>query len=185
MNLDSPIYLDYNGTTPVDSEVAEAIGPFLTEYFGNTSSGHAYGHAAAEAVSTARRQVADLLGGLPIEIVFTAGGSESDNLAIQGVAMALRARGNHIVPQQTEHPAVLATCRYLEMHLGFEVTRLAVDRIGLVDLQSLAAAITDRTVLVTIMHANNETGVLQPIRELSAIARSRGVVFHTDAAQSV
>ncbi len=185
MKLDSPIYLDYNGTTPIDPQVAAAIAPYLTEHFGNPSSSHAYGHAAGEALSAARGQVADLLGGLPNEIVFTAGGSEGDNLAIQGVAMALKDRGNHIVTQQTEHPAVLATCRYFETRLGFEVTRLAVDGTGLVDPQTLADAMTARTVLVSIMHANNETGVLQPIRALSAIARSRGVVFHTDAAQSV
>ena len=185
MKLDSPIYLDYNGTTPIDPEVAQAIVPYLTEHFGNPSSSHRYGHAAHAAMDTARRRVADLLGGSPDEIVFTAGGSESDNLAIQGVAMALRDRGNHIITQQTEHPAVLRTCRYLESHLGFKVTCLTVDETGLVDPQALADAITPKTVLVTIMHANNETGTLQPIAELSAIARQRGAIFHTDAAQSV
>ena len=185
MKPDSTIYLDYNGTTPVDPEVVQAIVPYLTEHFGNPSSGHAYGHAAREAMDTARRSVADLVGGSPEEIVFTAGGSESDNLAIQGVAMALKERGNHIITQQTEHPAVLKTCRYLESHLGFEVTYMPVDRTGLVDPRALANAITPKTVLVTIMHANNETGTLQPIAELSAIARVHGVLFHTDAAQSV
>ena len=185
MKLDSPIYLDYNGTTPIDPEVARAIGPYLTEHFGNPSSSHRYGRAAHAAMDTARQRVADLLGGSPDEIVFTAGGSESDNLAIQGVAMALKGRGNHIVTQQTEHPAVLRTCRYLESHLGFKVTYLAVDKTGLVDPQALADAITSKTVLVSIMHANNETGTLQPISQLSAIARERGAIFHTDAAQSV
>ncbi len=184
MKLDSPIYLDYNATTPVDPEVAKAIVPYLTEHFGNPSSGHAYGHAAHEAMATARKRVADFIGGSPDEIVFTAGGSESDNLAIQGVAMALRERGNHIVTQQTEHPAVLATCRYLENHLGFKITYLPVDGTGLVDPALLAGAITPQTVLVTIMHANNETGTIQPIAGLSAIAHARGIAFHTDAAQS-
>ena len=178
------IYLDYNATTPVDPAVARAIIPYLTQHFGNPSSGHAYGRTAHKGVAAARECVADLIGSSPEEIVFTAGGSESDNLAIQGVAMALKERGNHIVTQQTEHPAVLATCRYLESYLGFKVTYLAVDRTGLVDPVSLADAITPKTVLVTIMHANNETGTIQPIATLSAIARARGVVFHTDAAQS-
>jgi cysteine desulfurase len=185
VKLDSPIYLDYNGTTPIDPEVAQAIVPYLTEHFGNPSSGHAYGRAAHEAMDTARRRVAALLDSSADEVVFTAGGSESDNLAIQGVAMALKDRGNHIVTQQTEHPAVLRTCRYLESQLGFQVTYLSVDGTGLVDPQALADAITSRTVLVTIMHANNETGTLQPIAELSAIAHARGLLFHTDAAQSV
>ena len=184
MKLDSPIYLDYNGTTPIDPEVAQAIIPYLTEHFGNPSSGHAYGYAAHEAMATARKRVADLIGASPDEIVFTAGGSESDNLAIHGVAMALKDRGNHIVTQQTEHPAVLASCRYLEKRLGFKVTYLSVDRTGLVDPRALAGAIMPGTVLVTIMHANNETGTLQSIAELSAVARARGVLFHTDAAQS-
>jgi cysteine desulfurase len=185
MKLDSPIYLDYNGTTPIDPEVKRAIVPYLTDRFGNPSSGHRYGHEAHAGMDLARAQVAELIGASPDEIVFTAGGSESDNLAIQGVAMALRDRGNHIITQQTEHPAVLRTCRYLESHLGFQVTYLAVDETGRVDPQALADAITSKTVLVTIMHANNETGTLQPIRELSAIARARGAIFHTDAAQSV
>jgi cysteine desulfurase len=185
MNLNSPIYLDYNGTTPIDPEVAGAITPYLSEYFGNPSSSHAYGHAAREAVTKARGRVADLIGASPDEIVFTACGSESDNLAIQGVAMALRERGNHIVTQKTEHPAVIATCRYLEANFGFEVTYLPVDGAGLVQPDLLARSITKRTVLVTIMHANNETGVIQQVTELSAIAHKHGAIFHTDAAQSL
>jgi cysteine desulfurase len=185
MNLDLPIYLDYNGTTPIDPEVARAITPYLMEYFGNPSSTHLYGQAAREAVSTARQRVAGLIGSSPDEIVFTACGSESDNLAIQGVAMACRERGNHIITQKTEHPAVLATCRYLEAYLGFDVTYLPVDGAGLVDPDLLARSMTKKTVLVTIMHANNETGVLQPISELAAIAHNGGAVFHTDAAQSL
>jgi cysteine desulfurase len=185
MNLNSPIYLDYNGTTPIDPEVARAITPYLTEHFGNPSSSHSYGHAAREAVTTARGRVADLIGAAPDEIVFTACGSESDNLAIQGVALGLRERGNHIIAQTTEHPAVLATCRYLETNLGFEVTYLPVDGAGLVEPNLLARSIRKNTVLVTIMQANNETGVIQPISELSAIAHTYGVIFHTDAAQSL
>jgi cysteine desulfurase len=185
MKLDSPIYLDYNGTTPIDPDVAGAISPFLIEHFGNPSSAHAYGYSAHEAMDTARQRVADLIGASSQEIVFTAGGSESDNLAIHGVAMALKHRGNHIITQQTEHPAVLKSCRYLENHLGFKVTYLPVDRTGLVDPNALADAITTKTVLATIMHANNETGTLQPIAELSAIAHAHQVIFHTDAAQSV
>jgi cysteine desulfurase len=185
MRMSIPIYLDYNGTTPVDPQVTETILPFLTEHFGNPSSGHAYGHAAHEGMDTARRRVANLLGASADEIVFTAGGSESDNLAIQGVAMALRRRGNHIITQQTEHPAVLKTCRYLESELNFDVTYLPVDSAGRVDPAALENAISSKTVLVTIMHANNETGTLQPISELSAITRAHGVLFHTDAAQSM
>lgn len=185
MNLHSPIYLDYNGTTPIDPDVAGAITPYLSEYFGNPSSSHAYGHAARDAVTNARGQVADLIGASPDEIVFTACGSESDNLAIQGVAMALRERGNHIVTQKTEHPAVIATCRYLEANFGFEVTYLPVDGAGLVQPDLLARSITKKTVLVTIMHANNETGVIQQVSELSAMAHKHNAVFHTDAAQSL
>ena len=185
MQLDSPIYLDYNGTTPIDPAVAEAIAPYLTEYFGNPSSSHRYGWAARDAVNSARQRVADLIGGFADEVVFTACGSESDNLAIQGVAMALRDRGNHIVTQQTEHPAVLATCRYLQTFGGFEITYLSVDHAGLVDPDSLERSMTKKTVLVSIMHANNETGVIQPIAELSAVVHAHGAVFHTDAAQSV
>ena len=174
MNLDSPIYLDYNGTTPIDPDVARAITPFLTEYFVNPSSSHAYGQSAREAVNTARQQVAGLIGSATDEIVFTACGSESDNLAIQGVAMALRQRGNHIITQKTEHPAVLASCRYLEAHFGFEVTYLPVDGAGLADPDLLARSMTKKTVLVTIMHANNETGVVQPISKLAAVAHAGG-----------
>ena len=158
MNLDSPIYLDYNGTTPIDPGVAQAILPYLTDQFGNPSSTHAYGRPAHEAMDAARRSVANFIGGSPDEIIFTGGGSESDNLAIQGVAMALRSRGNHIITQETEHPAVLKCCRYLQSRLGFEVTFLPVDGTGLVDPGALAEAITSKTVLVSIMHANNETG---------------------------
>jgi cysteine desulfurase len=184
MKLDSAIYLDYNGTTPIDPAVAQAIAPYLTDHFGNPSSTHAYGQPAQQAMETARRSVAAFIGASPEEIIFTGGGSESDNLAIQGVAMALKDRGNHIVTQTTEHPAVVKCCRYLQSHMGFNVTFLPVDRAGLVDPQALADAITPRTTLVSIMHANNETGTIQPIAEFAAIAHKHGVIFHSDAAQS-
>src|SRR5206468_3650443 len=144
---------------------------------------HAYGRPAHQAMDEARQSVAEFIGASAEEIIFTGGGSESDNLAIQGVAMALKSRG-HIITQTTEHPAVLKCCRYLQSHLGFNVTFLPVDRTGLVDPQALADAITPQTVLVSIMHANNETGTIQPIAELAAISHERGVLFHSDAAQS-
>src|SRR5262245_11491186 len=170
MKLDSPIYLDYNGTTPIDPEVAQAMQPYLTAHFGNPSSTHAYGRPAHEAMDTARYHVAEFVGASPDEIVFTGGGSEGDTRAIQGVAMAVRNRGDHIVTQVTEHPAVLKCCRYLESRLGYKITFLSVDGTGTVDPEALDAAITPQTVLVTIMHANNETGTVQPIAALSAVA---------------
>ena len=182
---DGPIYLDYNATTPVDPAVVEAMLPYLASHFGNPSSSHPYGHAAHDAVDLARSQVACLLGCMPTEITFTAGGSESDNLAIRGAALALRARGNHIITQVTEHPAVLNTCRALERLHGFRVTYLPVDAFGRVNPGDVEAAINDTTVLVTIMHANNETGTLQPIAEIAEIAHRHDALMHTDAAQSV
>jgi cysteine desulfurase len=181
---DGPIYLDYNATTPVDLAVVEAMLPYLAIHFGNPSSAHAYGHAAHEAVDTAREQVASLLSCSPSEITFTGGGSESDNLAIRGIALARRRLGNHIITQATEHPAVINTCRALERLHGFHVTYLPVDDYGQVDPAQVAAAINDKTVLVTIMHANNETGTLQPIKQIAEIAHRRGVLVHTDASQS-
>src|ERR1700738_2140240 len=154
---DGPIYLDYNATTPVDPAVVESMVPYLSSHFGNPSSSHHYGHTAHEAVAQARLQVADLLGCTPDEIVFTGGGSESDNLAIRGIALARKARGNHIVTQVTEHPAVLNTCRALERLHGFRVTYLPVDEYGRVNLADVEAATGDSTVFITIMHANNET----------------------------
>lgn len=182
---DGPIYLDYNATTPVDPAVAEAMWPYLAQHFGNPSSAHGYGRAAHEAIAIARAQVADLLACEPGEIVFTGGGSESDNLAIRGVALARRASGNHIITQVTEHPAVLNTCRALERLHGFRVTYLPVDQYGRVRLEDIESAISDQTVLITIMHANNETGTLQPISQIAAIAHRHGALLHTDASQSV
>ncbi len=180
-----PIYLDYNATTPVDPVVVEAMLPYLSTHFGNPSSSHSYGYVAHHAVDSARAQVARLLGCTPTEITFTGGGSESDNLAIRGIALAYQQRGNHIITQVTEHPGVLNTCRALEQLHGFRVTYLPVDRSGRVSTESVEAAIDDKTVLITIMHANNETGTLQPIAEIARGARKHGVLLHTDAAQSV
>ena len=178
------IYLDFNASTPIAPEVAEAMKPFLSQHFGNPSSQHWAGIPAKEAVEHARQQVAELLQCSPGEIVFTSGGSESNNHAIKGVFFTLREKGNHIITTQIEHPAVINPCRFLEK-LGAEVTFVPVDRYGRVDPQDIQKAITPRTILITVMHANNEVGTIQPIEEISKIARERGIVFHTDAAQSV
>ncbi len=180
-----PIYLDYNATTPVDPVVVEAMLPYLSTHFGNPSSSHSYGHRAHQAIDAARAQVAGLLGCTSEEVSFTGGGSESDNLAIHGIALAYRHKGNHIITQVTEHPAVLNTCRALERLHGFRVTYLPVDESGRVSLETLGAAIDEQTVLITIMHANNETGTLQPIAEIAKVAHRHGALVHTDAAQSV
>ncbi|MBI4606722.1 MAG: IscS subfamily cysteine desulfurase [Planctomycetes bacterium] len=182
-----PIYLDYNATTPVDPRVVEAMLPFLRERFGNPASRHhSYGCDAAQAVEAARRQVAALIGADLREIVWTSGATESDNLAILGVAAspAYAKKGNHVVTVATEHRAVLDPCEHLERR-GYRVTWLGVDRLGCLDLDRLAAAITERTILVSIMHANNEIGVLHPIHEIGALCKERGVLFHTDATQSL
>jgi cysteine desulfurase len=181
---DGPIYLDYNATTPVDPAVVETMLPYLSLHFGNPSSSHCYGHIAHEAVDSARLQVANLLGCAPDEIIFTSGGSESDTLAIRGIALARKEQGNHIITQVTEHPAVLNTCRALERLHGFRVTYLPVDEYGRVNVADVEAAAGDSTVLITIMHANNETGTLQPLREIAEIAHRHGAVLHSDAAQS-
>lgn len=180
------IYLDYNATTPVDPRVFEAMKPFFTENFGNAASRHhALGCDAAKAVELAREQVAAVIAADPREIVWTSGATESDNLAIKGVARApaYASKGNHIVTVVTEHRAVLDPCEHLETK-GFRVTYLRVDRDGGLDLDRLAEAITESTLLVSVMHANNETGVLHPIREIGALCRKKGALFHTDATQS-
>lgn len=182
--MQRPIYLDYNATTPLDERVVEAMLPYLRTHFGNPSSSHWYGTEAQAAVQQARNQVASILGARPEEIVFTGGGSEADNLAIKGVADAYRSRGNHIITNQVEHPAVLESCRYLERH-GFEVTYLPVDGHGLVSPDDVAEAIRPDTILITVMHANNEVGAVQPLAAIGEIARARGIPLHTDAAQSV
>ena len=179
-----PIYLDYNATTPTAPEVFEAMAPFLRQHFGNPSSAHLYGRRAAEAVAHARMEVASLLGAQAGEIVFTGCATESNNLALRGAAQALRHKGRHIITSAVEHPSVAAPLEWLRGE-GFEVTVLAVDAFGRVSPQGLQAALRSDTILVSIMHANNEVGTLQPITELAAIARACGVVFHTDAAQSV
>ena len=178
------IYLDYNATTPIDRNVAEAMMPYLYGNFGNPSSSHEYGIQAKKAVETAREQVARLLSASPAEIVFTSGGSESNNTVIKGVAHSFLNKGNHIITSAVEHPAVLNPCRFLEKN-GYEVTYLPVDGLGMVSPADVEKAITAKTILVTIMHANNETGTIQPIPEISVICRRKGVLFHTDAAQSV
>jgi cysteine desulfurase NifS/selenium donor protein len=179
-----PIYMDYNATTPIDPRVAEAMQPFITEHFGNPSSGHAYGAAAKKAVERGRSQVAGLLGCDVYEIVFTSGGSESNNHAIKGVARAYRDKGNHIITSAVEHPAVTEVCRYLEGQ-GLKITYLPVDEFGMVEPHQVEEAITPQTILVTIMHANNEVGTIEPIAEIAAIARKHGILMHSDCAQSV
>jgi cysteine desulfurase len=178
------IYLDFNASTPIAPEVAEVMKPFLSQNFGNPSGQHWAGTPAKEAVEHARKQVAELLHCLSEEIVFTSGGSESNNHAIKGVFFALKERGNHVITTQVEHPAVLNPCKFLEK-LGAEVIYIAVDPYGRVDPEDIRKAITHKTILITVMHANNEVGTLQPMREISHIARKHGILFHTDAAQSV
>ncbi len=182
--MERPIYLDYNATTPIHPEVAAAMRPVLDSTFGNPSSGHAYGRAAAALVATARRQVARLLGCDADEVIFTGGGTESNNLAILGIAHARRDLGNHLVTTAVEHPAVDQVMTHLEGR-GFEVSRVAVDGYGRVDPQDVAAALTPKTTLVSVMHANNEVGTIMPLSEIAALCHERGVILHTDAAQSV
>jgi cysteine desulfurase len=180
-----PVYLDYHATTPVDPAVLDAMLPFFTERFGNAASKqHAYGWEAHEAVDRARRQVADLIKASSNEVVFTSGASESNNLAIKGVACARRSRGNHLVTIATEHKSVLDSCARLERD-GFRVSTLGVDSEGFVNLDALREAVTSETVLVSVMAANNEIGVLQPLAEIAAIVHERGALLHTDAAQAV
>src|SRR5215208_5605960 len=180
-----PIYMDYHATTPVDPRVLQAMLPFFTEHFGNAASrNHAFGWEAEEAVEKARKHVADLIGANPKEVIFTSGATESNNLAIKGAAEMYREKGNHIITCVTEHKAVIDTCKKLEKQ-GGRVTYLQVQKDGRIDLDDLRAAITDKTILITIMTANNEIGVLQPIAEIGAIAKEKGILFHTDAVQAV
>jgi cysteine desulfurase len=183
--MKKPIYMDYHATTPVDSRVLAAMLPYFSEKFGNAASrNHSYGWDGEHAVDKARKQIADLIGASAKEIVFTSGATESDNLAIKGVAEMYAERGNHIITLRTEHKAVLDTCKKLARH-GCEITYVPIGTDGLIDLDALRKAITPKTILITVMHANNEIGVLQPIREIGRIARERGVLFHTDATQSI
>ena len=179
-----PIYLDYNATTPVDPLVVEELMPYLLEGFGNPSSNHPYGRRAKDAVEQARARVALLLGCLPSEIVFTSGGTEANNQALIGTALANSDRGRHIITSSIEHPAVLNPLHWLEGQ-GFSVTYLPVDSTGRVDPERVRQAITCETILISIMHANNEVGTIQPLAEIGAVARENGILFHTDAAQSV
>jgi len=178
------IYLDYNATSPVRPEVLEVMLPFYKEHFGNPSSVHWAGRAVSGALEKAREQVATLINASPAEIVFVSCGSEGDNMAIKGTLPVLKAKGNHIITTTVEHPAVLETCEALEKD-GYDVTYLPVDKDGLLDLADLEAAITDKTVLISIMWANNETGNLYPIEEIGKIAKKHNIRFHTDAVQAV
>ncbi|MEA1958701.1 MAG: cysteine desulfurase NifS [Chloroflexota bacterium] len=177
------IYLDYAATTPMHPDVVDAMIPYMSGVFGNPSSGHSYGQEARAAVDDARAKVASLIGAAIDEIVFTSGGTESDNLALKGVAYANRDRGNHIITTSVEHLAVIEPCRFLRDQ-GFDVTYLPVDEYGLVDPGDVARAITERTILISVMYANNEVGAIEPIIEIGKITKSRGVYFHTDAVQA-
>ncbi len=177
------IYMDHNATTPLRAEVLEAMLPYLKEEFGNASSIHAFGRRAAMGINEARKKVAGALGCRPEEVVFTSGGTEADNLAIKGTAYARREKGDHIITTPIEHHAVLHTCQYLEKQ-GFRITYLPVDEYGMVDPDEVRKAITDRTILVSVMHANNEVGTIQPLAEIGRITREKGVLFHTDAVQT-
>ncbi len=185
MKLELPIYLDNNATTPMDPRVLEAMLPYFTEKFGNAASrNHSFGWVAEEAVDYAREQIAKLINADPKEIIFTSGATEADNLAIKGVFEMYASKGNHIITCTTEHKAVLDTCKHIEK-TGGEVTYLDVKEDGLIDLAELEKAITPKTILIAIMYGNNETGVIQPIREISKIARKHGVLFFSDGTQAV
>src|SRR5438132_2887109 len=180
----TPIYLDNNATTRCDPRVVEAMLPFFTEHFGNAASrNHQFGWFAEEAVDTAREQVAALIGASSKEIIFTSGATESNNLAIKGVAAMYKKKGNHLITQVTEHKAVIDPCKRLERD-GYQVTFLPVDKYGQVSAQQVAEAMTDQTILVTLMAANNEIGTLQPIKEIGKLCKQKGVLFHTDAVQA-
>lgn len=180
-----PIYMDNHATTPVDPRVFEAMTPYFTEIFGNSASrNHAFGWQAEEAVDIARKQVADLIGATSKEIIFTSGATESNNLAIKGIAEMYQEKGNHIITIATEHKAVLDSCKHLEKQ-GYRVTYLPVDKDGLIDPEDIRKAITAKTILISVMTANNEIGVIQPIAEIGKIARQHGVIMHTDAVQAV
>jgi cysteine desulfurase len=181
--MSKPVYLDYNATTPVDPEVLQETIPYLSESFGNPSSSYSIGRKNKEAVDRARQQVAALINASPDEILFTSGGTESNNHAIQGIAFANRAKGKHIITSSIEHPAVTEVCRHLTS-IGYEITWLPVDSTGTVKTIDVENAIRPDTVLITIMHANNEVGTIQPIEEIAEIAQKHGITFHTDAAQS-
>ncbi len=179
-----PVYLDYNATTPIAKEVADAMKPFLYEHFGNPSSGHEFGLKTKLAIEEARLQMADLLNCDFSEIIFTSGGTESNNYAIKGIALTNQDKGNHIITTSIEHPAVIEVCKYLE-RLGFETTYLPVDTDGMVNPEDIRDVVRPETILITVMHANNEVGTIQPVAEISEIAKEKEIHFHTDAAQSI
>ena len=184
MAIKLPIYMDYHATTPVDPRVVETMLPYFHEKFGNAASrNHSFGWAAEEAVENARAQIARLINATPKEIIFTSGATESNNLALKGAAEMYREKGNHIITQVTEHKAILDTCKRLEKY-GYEVTYLPVAKDGRIDLDDLRRAITAKTILITIMYANNEIGVVQPIQEIGKIAKEKGILFHTDGVQA-
>ena len=183
MTFQRRVYMDHAATTPVDPEVVEAMVPYFTEIYGNASSLHSFGREAHNAMEEARSRVARLINAHPEEIIFTAGGTESDNIAIKGAAYANRSKGDHIITSTIEHPAVLETCRSLEKQ-GFKVSYIPVDKNGLIELESLRKAVTERTTLITIMHANNEIGTIEPMEEIAEIAGNKDVIFHSDAVQS-
>src|SRR3989338_13044 len=178
------VYFDNNASTQLDPCVIAEIEPFIRQYYGNPSSGHWLGKKGKEATEVARQRVADLIGAKPHEVIFTSGGSESNNHVLKGVAFARNEKGRHMITSAIEHPAIINPCRYLETK-GFKVTYVGVDEYGRVKAQDIERAITDETILVSVMHANNETGTLQPIAEIGKLCNARGVYFHTDAAQSV
>lgn len=178
------IYLDHSATTPMDNEVLQEMLPFLTNKFGNPSSIHYFGREVKKSVEEAREKVAKAIGAQPQEILFMSGGTEADNLAIKGVALANAKRGRHIITSAIEHHAVLDTCKFMTQH-GFKVTYLPVDKDGLVKVEDVEAALTDETILISIMHANNEIGTIQPIAEIGKLAKSKGIIFHTDAVQTI
>ncbi len=178
------IYMDHSATSPVDPEVFKAMEPYFVDSFGNASTLYSLGREARKTMESSRKMVASLIGANSDEVIFTSGGTESDNIAIKGTAYKLRNKGNHIITSNIEHPAVDETCKYLEKN-GFEVTYLPAGKDGIVDISDLESAITDKTILITIMHANNEIGTIQPIKEIGEIARENKIYFHTDAVQSV
>jgi cysteine desulfurase len=183
--MKTPIYFDNHATTPTDPRVVDAMLPYFTEKFGNAASrNHSFGWEAEKAVDNSRKQIADLIGATSKEIIFTSGATESDNLAIKGVAEMYAEKGNHIITAATEHKAILDTCKKLEKH-GYRVTYLPVKADGLVDLDMLRESITDKTILITLMYANNEIGVIQPVKDIGKIAHEKGVLFHTDGVQAV
>lgn len=179
------IYLDHNATTPTDPLVLEAMLPYYRDIFGNASSVHEFGRLARKGIDEARLEVSRLLGARdPDEIVFTGSGTEADNFAIKGAADSLRSKGNHIITSSIEHHAVLSSCKFLEKS-GFQVTCLPVDKFGIVDLEELKKAVTDKTILISIMYANNEVGTIEPVEEVAKLAKQKGILFHTDAVQAV